>query len=246
MTDHTLLATCETVHLGGFSSQLPPALTVKSGDRVSVQTFTGFGVAKHAPPAFLPPAFQEICQNLPLDRQIGPGPHLLTGPIVVENAMPGDVLEVRLERIQPSLPVGFNAIRSGWGALPETFSQPALRFIEMDLNQQQVEFPPGSGIRLPLRPFFGILGVATAAGRSSIPPGAFGGNVDNRELQAGSRVFLPVQVPGALLSIGDGHAIQGDGEVNVTALETSMDGTIQLFRHQHWVLDRAIAETLTD
>ena len=247
MTQHTLKATCETVHLGGFSSALKPALVVESGDRVQVETFSGFRIADKAPPEFVPPAFRDICNHLPSDRTIGPGPHLLTGPIYVNGTEPGDVLEVRLEEISLSLPVGFNAIRPGWGALPKIFTEPALRFISMDLANQVTEFPPGSGITIPLKPFFGILGVATEeTARSSIPPGLYGGNIDNRQLQAGSRLFLPVFVPGALFSIGDGHAIQGDGEVDVTAIEASMDGKIQLIVHKNLNFTAPIAETPTD
>jgi acetamidase/formamidase len=247
MTEHTLKATCETVHFGGFSSALKPALFVDSGDRVHVETFSGFNVYEKAPPEFVPPAFQKICENLPGDRKVGAGPHLLTGPIYVNGAEPGDVLEVRLENITPSLPVGFNAIRPGWGALPKVFTQPALRFIALDLERRITEFPPGSGIKIPLQPFFGILGVATAeTARSSVPPGYYGGNIDNRQLQAGARVFLPIFLPGALFSIGDGHATQGDGEVDVTAIETSMNGTIQLILRKELKFTAPLAETPTD
>ncbi len=247
MALHHLPATCETVHLGGFSSELPPALVVESGDRVQVETFSGFYVYEQAPIEFLPPAFLEICHHLPAERKVGPGPHLLTGPIYIQNADPGDVLEVYLEEITPSLPIGFNAIRPGWGALPQQFSTPALRFISLDLERGLTEFPPGSGITLPLQPFFGILGVATTeTDRTSVPPGIYGGNIDNRLLQAGSRVFLPVFLPGALFSIGDGHAAQGDGEVDVTAIETSMNGRIQLRLHKDLSLTAPLAETPTD
>lgn len=224
-----LAATCDTVHLGGFSDQLPPALTVDTGDRITVETFTGFYLCDQAPPEFAPPELLAIRKQLPDDRRIGPGSHLLTGPIAVRQAEPGMVLEVQLEAIAPRLAMGFNAIRPGWGLLAKRFQTPALNFIPLDLAQGIAEFPPGSGIQIPLRPFFGILGVATAeAQRSSIPPGLYGGNLDNRHLQAGSCLFLPIFLPGAQFSMGDGHAVQGDGEVDVTALETSMNGTIRL------------------
>ena len=247
MTHHILKATKETVHLGGFSDLLAPVLTVDSGDTIEVETYSGYYVHEKAPPEFFTPEFFDICQNLPSERKIAGGPHLLTGPIYVRGAKPGDVLEVQLEAIAPSLPVGFNAIRTGWGALPQRFNQPALRFITLDLENNIAEFPGGSGIKIPLKPFFGILGVATPeTSRTSIPPGADGGNIDNRELQAGSRLFLPIFVPGALFSVGDGHAAQGDGEVNVTAIETSMNGTIKLKLRQGWDLTTPIAETPTD
>ncbi|MEB3218150.1 MAG: acetamidase/formamidase family protein [Nostocales cyanobacterium 94392] len=247
MTHHILKATKETVHLGGFSHLLEPVLTVNSGDTVDVETYTGFHICEQAPPEFLTPALQDIYENLSPKRKIADGPHLLTGPIYVQDAQPGDVLEIGLNQITPSLPVGFNVIRKGWGALPQQFNQPRLRFLTLDLENNVTEFPPGSGIKIPLKPFFGILGVATAeVSRNSIPPGNYGGNIDNRELQAGSKIFLPVFVPGALFSIGDGHSAQGDGEVNVTAIETSMNGTIELKLHKSLQISTPIAETPTD
>ncbi len=247
MVDHILHASKKTVHVGGFSHVLEPILTIDSGDRVNVETYTGYYVYEQAPPEFMTPALLDICQHLPPHRKIAGGPHLLTGPIYIRGAKPGDVLEVKLETITPSLPIGFNAIRQGWGVLPHQFTESALRFIPLDLENQIAEFPIGSGIKIPLKPFFGILGVATPQGdRSSIPPGCYGGNMDNRHLQAGSRLFLPVFVPGALFSIGDGHAVQGDGEVNVTAIETSMNGTIKLTLRPDLQITTPIAETPTD
>jgi len=247
MTHHTLKASCKTVHLGGFSHQLEPALIIDSGDSIEIETYTGFYLYDKAPPDFLTPEFLEICEHLPAERKVGPGPHLLTGPIYVRNAEPGDVLEVKLEAISPRLPVGFNAIRPGWGALPQQFTEPRLRFIGLDLDKGIAEFPSGSGIQIPLQPFFGILGVATAeTSRTSVPPGSYGGNIDNRELQAGSTIFLPVFVPGALLSIGDGHSAQGDGEIDVTAIETSMNGTVQINLRKDLKFTYPIAETPTD
>ncbi|WP_414564992.1 MULTISPECIES: acetamidase/formamidase family protein [unclassified Anabaena] len=247
MTHHILKATRETVHLGGFSHLLKPALTIDSGDTIDVETYTGYYVYHNAPGEFLSPEFLDICENLPPERKVAGGPHLLTGPIYVRDAAPGDVLQVELQAIAPSFPMGFNAIRSGWGALPQQFTQPALRFIPLDLINYIAEFPANSGIKIPLTPFFGILGVATPEdSRISIPPGCYGGNIDNRELQAGSRLFLPVFVPGALFSIGDGHSAQGDGEVNVTAIETSMNGKIKLDLRKDLKLSTPIAETPTD
>lgn len=247
MTHHILKATQETVHLGGFSHSLKPALFVDSDDTIDVETYTGYYIFNQAPPEFLTPEFIHICENLPPERKVSTGPHLLTGPIYIHNAEPGDVLEVQLETIYPRLSVGFNAIRSGWGALPKQFSQPALRFIHLDLENNFAEFPSGSDIKIPLTPFFGILGVATPENsRNSIPPGAYGGNIDNRQLQAGSRLFLPIYLPGGLFSLGDGHSTQGDGEVNVTAIETSMNGRIKLIVRKDLQLTTPMAETATD
>lgn len=248
MVTHSLKATCSTVHFGGFSSELPPALTVKSGDRIEVETFSGVPVYQDAPAEFLPPEFLDICHNLPPERRIAAGPHLMTGPIYIEEAQPGDVLEVCLEAVIPSVPMGFTLMRPGAGALPQRFDQTVLRFTPIDLQAGTVEFPAGSGIRLPLRPFFGILGVATSnPQRHSVPPGDFGGNLDNRLLQAPCRLFLPVYLPGAMFSVGDGHSLQGDGEACLTALETSMNGIIQLKAHRHLTdLPLPLAETTTD
>lgn len=228
---HQLLATPDTVHFGGFSPRLPPALTIASGDAVDAETFTGFHAADHpaAPEAFRHPRLLEIVERLPAERRIADGAHLLTGPIAVRGAEPGDWLEVGLERIEPGLPVGYNAIREGWGVLRDRFSEPRMWFVELDEDRRSFEFPRGSGVRVPVEPFFGELGVAPAGGEaSSIPPGRFGGNLDNRELRAGARLFLPVQVKGALFSLGDGHAAQGDGEVDSFGLEISMNGRVRL------------------
>lgn len=248
MVTHSLKATCSTVHFGGFSSALPPALTVKSGDHIQVETFSGLPVYQDAPVEFLPSEFLEICHHLPPERQIAEGPHLMTGPICIEEAQPGDVLEVRLEEIMPSLPMGFTLMRPGAGALPQRFEKSVLRFTPINLQARTVEFPLGSGITLPLKPFFGILGVATAdTQRHSVPPGDFGGNLDNRLLQAPCRLFLPVYLPGAMFSIGDGHSLQGDGEACLTALETSMNGMIQLKAHRTLTeLPLPLAETASD
>ncbi|GAB4242815.1 MAG: acetamidase/formamidase family protein [Elainellaceae cyanobacterium] len=202
-----------------------------SGDRITVETYTGFYLydqLDQTPADFWTPELKEICRSLGNDRKVGPGPHLLTGPIYIRDAVPGDVLEVRLEDITPSRSIGFNVMNPGKGALPQQFDQPAVRFIELDLPNGKAEFPSNSGIYVPLQPFFGILGVATETSINSVPPGEYGGNMDNRHLLAGSRLFLPIVQPGALFSIGDGHSAQGDGEVNLTAIETSMNGTIQL------------------
>ncbi|MEN9206340.1 MAG: acetamidase/formamidase family protein [Thermostichales cyanobacterium SZTDM-1c_bins_54] len=245
MVHHVLTATCATVHLGGFSPDLAPALVVDSGDTITVETYSGFFVADQAPPGFLTPAFVEICQHLPPERRVDRGFHLLTGPILVRGAQPGDVLEVEILQIYPRLAVGFNAIRPGWGALPERFAAAHLTFIDLDLEHNVAEYPKGSGIRIPLRPMFGILAVCPPQPASSIPPGNHGGNLDNPELTPGSRLYLPVYHPGALFSIGDGHAVQGDGEVCGTAIETSMNGTIRLTLRRDLHLTTPVAETPT-
>lgn len=243
-TRHTLRATPETAHLGGLSSALPAALVIESGDVVDVETFSGFYVVDEAPEVFRHPGLVTLRRELPASRKVGPGPHLLTGPIAVNGARPGDTLEVELLAIEPSLPMGWNAIRKGWGVLADRFNEPRVRFVPIDRQRMTCEV--AAGAHVPVEPFFGILGVAPAGEAvSSIPPGMFGGNIDNRELRAGSKLYLPVQVEGAFFSIGDGHAAQGDGEVNVTAVECSMNGSVRLTVRRDVVCEAPFAVTPT-
>ncbi|HLL90887.1 MAG TPA: acetamidase/formamidase family protein [Tepidisphaeraceae bacterium] len=226
---HVVPATPQTVHVGSFDARLPTVLTIDSGDEVVVETFTGTDVrGGRWPPSLATPAACAVWEHLPPDRH-GPGPHLLTGPIAVRGAMPCDVLEVAVESIELTADVAWVATLPGWGVLPPPFDAPRLTFVPLDRARGQAAFPPGSNLRVPLRPFFGCMGVAPAgAAVSSVPPGAFGGNMDLRELTVGTRLLLPVQVQGAMLSVGDGHAAQGDGEVCTNALETHLCGVLRV------------------
>jgi acetamidase/formamidase len=162
-------------------------------------------------------------------KERGPGAHPMSGPIFVEGAEPGDTLEIRIGAIEFLHTFGVNAFSPGGGTLPDAYPYAQLKLIRWRAGADRVEFKPG--ITLPLAPFFGSIGVAPPplVGRiSSRPPGWHGGNLDNKDLVSGSTLYLPVHVPGALLSIGDGHAMQGDGEVTGTALETSLRGTFEL------------------
>ncbi|MFH1821564.1 MAG: acetamidase/formamidase family protein, partial [Methanobacteriota archaeon] len=159
-------------------------------------------------------------------KERGPGPHILTGPIYVEGASPGDTLEINLIEIEPWVDYGLNLILPGMGVIPEDYPYSLDTAIPIDIKNKTASF---AGVKIPVRPFFGILGVAPPGGRiTSITIGTHGGNMDNKELVASSKVYLPVHVDGALFSIGDGHACQGDGEVDITALETCLRGVIQL------------------
>jgi acetamidase/formamidase len=176
----------------------------------------------------------------------GPGAHPLSGPIFVEGAEPGDTLEVRILAIDFLHPFGVNAFSPGGGTLPDEFPYAQLKLLRWRPGADRVEFKPG--VTLPLAPFFGSIGVAPPAlvGRiSSRPPGWHGGNLDNKDLVVGSVLYLPVHVPGALLSIGDGHGLQGDGEVTGTALETSLRGTFELRVHKGQRMRWPRAETPT-
>jgi acetamidase/formamidase len=159
----------------------------------------------------------------------GPGGHILTGPIYVEGAQPGDVLEIRILSIRLAVPYAYNRFRPGFGFLPDDFPYTKTKIIPLDEKRGVARF--GAGIEIPLATFFGSIGVAPpeVTGRiSSAPPWMHGGNMDNKELVAGTILFLPVHAPGALLLVGDGHAGQGNGEVDITAMETSLIGTFQL------------------
>ena len=224
-----LPASVDTCHWGYFDATLPPALTVSSGQRFTVATVSG-GAAVLPPAGFhVPPELLDIHARLPM---LMPG-HILTGPVAVEGAMPGDTLEVRIVDVQLRQDWGYNAIRPLAGTLPDDFQ--TLRHLNILLDRERHIAKLPWGLDLPLHPFFGVMGVAPPPnwGRiSTIQPRAHGGNLDNKELGPGSSLFLPVHAPGALFSCGDGHGAQGDGEVCVTAIETARLGTFELVLHK--------------
>ena len=229
MPSHRVLAPSpETVHWGYFDATIPPRLTVDSGDTVTVDTVSG-GLVEVADTSIMRPDHREIVERLKPVL----GPHILTGPIAVRGAEPGDTLEVRIASIKLSVDWGWNVIRPLKGALPEDFPAFQRRIVPIDRTTMTATLPWGP--TLPLRPFFGILATAPRPEYgtiSSIEPREFGGNMDNKELVPGTSLFLPVFVPGANFSAGDGHAVQGDGEVCLTALETCLTGTFELVLHK--------------
>jgi acetamidase/formamidase len=227
---HELPLAPEHVHWGYYDARLAPALRVASGDRVRVETMVAGGLQRlrlaGVPDADIPESLKAVEQRV---TERGPGAHPMSGPIFVETAEPGDTLEVRIMAIEFLHNFGVNAFSPGGGVLPDEFPYAGLRLLRWRPGATSVEFKPG--VTLPLAPFFGSIGVAPPplVGRiSSRPPGWHGGNLDNKDLVSGSVLYLPVHVPGALLSIGDGHALQGHGEVTGTALETSLRGTFEL------------------
>ena len=242
---HDLKATPETVVYGNYSAQSKPVLRIVSGDTVTIQTVShaltpeALGVPKAEIPANL-----EIIRNGA--RNAGPGRHWLTGPLYVEGAQPGDVLEVRIQKVDLDLPYAQNNFRPTQGYLPDDFPYNRSKLIR--LNRQRMIGIFDRGIEIPLRPFFGSMGVAppAAAGRiDSGPPWIHGGNLDNKELVAGTTLYLPIHVAGALFQTGDGHAGQGDGEVDITAMETSLTGTFQFIVRKDMHLTWPRAETPT-
>jgi len=175
----------------------------------------------------------------------GPGAHLLIGPVAVKEAAPGDVLELRIRDIKVREPFALNVFRPGGGTLPSEFPVARTAVIPLDLKANVARF---AGTTIPLHPFFGVLGVAppVMTGRiSSGPPGYYAGNLDNKDLVAGTTLYIPVQVAGALLYVGDGHAGQGDGEVDGTAIECSLIGTFQLIIRKDLKFRWPRAETQT-
>jgi acetamidase/formamidase len=224
-----LAATPSTVAWGNYDAAHPPALTVKSGDTVVVHTLltnSPTGLERNGvPPDQVEASLREIYAKV-TDK--GPGGHILTGPIYVEGAEPGDTLEIRIQKIDLAIGYAYNGFRYGAGILSEDFPYARTKIIPLDRARMVANFAPG--VTIPLHPFFGSMGVAPppAVGRyDSTPPTFIGGNMDNKELTAGTTLYLPVYVKGALFEVGDGHAGQGNGEVDVTAMETSLTGTFQ-------------------
>jgi acetamidase/formamidase len=227
---HELPLKPESVHWGYYDSRIPPALRIASGDRVRIETMVAGGLQRlrlaGATEAEIPDSLKAVEKAV---TERGPGAHPMSGPIFIETAEPGDSLEIRVVSIEYLHPFGVNAFSPGGGVLPEDYPYAHLKLLRWRAGADRVEFAPG--VTLPLAPFFGSIGVAPPplAGRiSSRPPGWHGGNLDNKDLVAGSTLYLPVHVSGALLSVGDGHAMQGDGEVTGTALETSLRGTFEI------------------
>jgi acetamidase/formamidase len=233
----TLMATPSTVAWGYYSAHAKPVLTVHSGDTVVMQTASTCGpperlLAEGVKPEEIPAWLDPLYKGVPAaDR--GPGGHILTGPIAIAEAQPGDVLEVRVLKISLDTDFACNGFGVGRGFLPDDFPYGRTKIIPLDRSAMTAAFAPG--ITIPLHPFFGSMGIAPpeSAGKwNSAPPWMHGGNMDNKELTVGSTIFYPVHAPGALFEAGDGHAGQGNGEVDITALETFLTGTFQFIVHK--------------
>jgi len=226
-----LEATPATTRWGVFDAAFAPILTIRSGDSVTVQCVSGG-------PEVMPPAELGLTIPAPLAaiHAAAPprlGPHILTGPIAISGAEPGDMLEVRIDAIEFGADWGFCGFRPLAGTLPEDFPHRFLSHIPVDRGRRVCHLPWGT--ELPLAPFFGVMGVAPPPEYGPIStkePREHGGNLDNKELTAGSVLFLPVLVPGANFSAGDGHGVQGDGEVCINALEMCLTGTFTFVLHK--------------
>ena len=240
---HVVRVTPSTVEWGYFAADAKPVLTVKSGEVVTMDTICAIPELEEMGAATDDP-IRELKQISALIKDKGPGPHVLTGPVAIEGAMPGDVLEVEIQDIRLRSPYGWMMIEPGAGALPEEFPYLRRKLVPLDEQKKVAEF--AMGIRIPIRPFFGNLGVAPPAGRlDSAPPAYNAGNMDNKWLVAGTKLYIPVQVPGALFAVGDGHAAQGDGEVCLTAIETNLTGVFRFTVRKNMRLRWPRAETPT-
>jgi acetamidase/formamidase len=240
---YQLKPTPKTVTWGYYSATAAPVLRIHSGDTVEIQTLLTSSPTRLAaagvPADQIEQSLREIFDQV---KDRGPGGHILTGPVYVEGAQPGDVLEVRIEAIRLAIPYAYNGFAPGRGFLPDDYPYGRIKIIPLDARRMVAHFAPG--IDIALHPFFGSMGDAPpeAAGRvSSGPPWMHAGNLDNKWLVAGTTLYIPVNAAGALFWAGDGHAGQGDGEVDITAMETSLIGTFQLIdrKDMHLLWPRA-------
>ena len=245
MATHKLDASPETVHWGYFDAALKPLVTVDSGDTITISTVSGTLGHLPKPETGLTVLPELAAIHQKVQPKLG-GPHILTGPVAVRGAKAGQVLEVRIKAIELNQDWGYNTIRPLAGALPDDFK--TMRLIHIPLDKQRMIGKLPWGLDLDLKPFFGIMAVAPPAAWGPVnspPPRRNGGNLDNKELVAGTTLYLPICVDGALFSVGDGHGAQGDGEVCVTAIETGLIGTFELHVRDDMQLDWPLAETPT-
>ena len=234
-----------TVAWGHYWSETPPVLRIKSGDRVKVHTLLTSNPGRLERMGLPPEEVEKELRDVQSVTDRGPGGHVLTGPIFIEEAEPGDVLEVRIHSIELAIPYGYNGIGRNGFLSDEIFIRKS-KLIRFDIEKRVAYF--AEGIEIPLKPFFGSMGVAPPeeAGRiNSAPPWIHAGNLDNKELVAGTTLFIPVHIKGALFQVWDGHAAQGNGEVDITAIETSLKGVLQFIVRKDMHLTWPRAETPT-
>ena len=244
---HTLNVTPETICWGYYWAKAKPALKIHSGDQVIIHTVSGNPTrleAAGAKSSDIQPELKTIYDKIPASDK-GPGGHLLTGPVYIEGAEPGDVLEVRILNINLDVPYAYNVFGPTSGVFQDDYPYMRMKIIPLDRERNLATF--AQGIVLPLHPFFGSMGIAPPgdAKLNSAPPWIHAGNMDNKELVAGTTLYIPVHQPGALFEVGDGHAGMGNGEVDVTAMETSLTGTFQFIVHKGVSLRSPRAETPT-
>jgi acetamidase/formamidase len=255
-SDAALKSTPDTVLWGYIAANLPPALTIRSGQIVEIEAlshqglttgkdpekfFSAYGIPSHE---VLPDAKTVYAE---VKRPKGASVHILTGPVYIENAEPGDTLEVRVLDVKFRVPYGVNNTGPGKGVLPKLLKEPVAKLIRLDLERRVALF--SADIEIPLNPFMGIMAVSPPPSLgmvSSTPPGAWGGNIDLKFCGIGSSLFLPVFNKGAQFFTGDGHAVQGDGEVDGGAIEISLKPTLQFILHKGRSIKLPRVETATD
>jgi acetamidase/formamidase len=237
----TLRSTPQNVVWGHITAGLEPALQIASGDRVRIDTVSHQGLMQQDPREYFGAMGVSLAQVLAdvldiyrtVKRREGAGVHVLTGPVYVAEAEPGDVLEVRVLDIELRVPYGVNSSGPGAGVLPALLESASPKLIRIDVERGVALFSPS--LELPIAPFMGIMAVAPPPAQSPAstkPPGPWGGNIDFKHLVKGSTLYLPVFNNGAQFFTGDGHAMQGDGEVNGTAIEISLAPTLELHVHK--------------
>jgi len=234
-----------TVAWGYYWSGAAPVLRIHSEDYVRIRTVLTSNPERLEAAGVPADQVEKELRDVQAVKERGPGGHVLTGPVYVEEAEPGDVLEIHYDSIRLAIPYGYNAIGQA-GFLSDEIFDRKMRIIQLDREKMIGHF--ADGINIPLHPFFGSAGVAppAAAGRwNSAPPWINAGNLDNKDLVEGSSLFIPVHVKGALFEIGDGHAAQGNGEVDITAIETSLIGKLKFIVHKGKTLHWPRAETPT-
>jgi acetamidase/formamidase len=242
--DFDLPASPSTVVWGYYSAKAKPAITVHSGDTVRMHTLSTCSIermeALGMPKEAIPQYDRDIHEQV---KERGPGGHILTGPVEIAEAEPGDVLEVQIQKIDIDVAYACNGFGAGRGFLPDDFPYSKTKMIPLDREHMVAKFGPG--IEIPLHPFFGSMGIAPPTGGKldSAPPWMHAGNMDNKELVAGTTLFIPVHAHGALFEAGDWHAGQGNGEVDITALETWLTGTFKFIVHKDQRLLWPRAET---
>lgn len=244
MTPHRLDASPDTVHWGYFDATRKPLLTIDDGDVVTISTVSG--VPAQMPPKDSPFRLPKALADIHATQTPRLPGHICTGPVEVRGAKAGATLRVQIQSIELNYDWGYNMIRPMTGALPDDFSQ--MRVIHLPLDRKRMVGKLPWGLEIPLRPFFGVMAVAPPLGWgmiSTIPPRRNGGNMDNKELVAGTTLYLPIHADGAMFSVGDGHGAQGDGEVNVNAIETGLIGTFKLSVDNDTHLEWPMAETPT-
>ena len=201
---HVLKVTPQSICWGYYWANAKPALRIHSGDRVEIQTVSGNPARLEAAgvkPADMQPELKEIYEKVPASDK-GPGGHLLTGPVYIEEAEPGDVLEVKVEKITLDVPYAYNGFGPTSGIFQEDYPYPRMKLIPLDREHMVARFAPG--IEIPLKPFFGSMGIAPpgSAKLNSAPPWIHAGNMDLKELTEGSTLYIPVHQKGALFEAG--------------------------------------------